>query len=136
MWVSYMHGSHWTSRLWTLRGPSNLNSWLIDNFNRYTHTHTHTHSCKTEHKALQYTSALRGVTHNTTHIRVILVLQNEGPGLLKKACIVWRSADKIRDVTVARTVSSAHRQGLGGTGGRSKGKEKGRGDGGEEMVAC
>ena len=67
--------------------------------------------------------------HNTTHIRVILVLQNEGPGLLKKACIVWRSADKIRDVTVARTVSSAHRQGLGGTGGRSKGKEKGRGDG-------
>jgi len=52
--------------------------------------------------------------------------------LLKKACIVWRSADKIRDVTVTRTVSSAHRPGLGETGGRSKGKEKGGGDVGEE----
>lgn len=41
---------------------------------------------------------------------------------------MWRSAGKIRDVSVARTGSSAHRDalGIGETGGRKKGKGGGR----------
>ena len=57
------------------------------------------------------------------------VLQNEGSALLKNTSIVWRSAGKIRDVTVARTVSSAHREGLefGGLEEREREREEGGG---------